>query len=249
MFATFIDAVTTTDLLIFAIWVGASFVQGLCGMGSAMIAIPLMTLFISPHEAILISCLASPFYTTYMCSVHGRHANKKALLTLMISAVPGALLGIFILEILSGKMLQIMLGVTLIVFLIWQLMMNRSKGQESTPLAVLSGLMAGFFGSSISIDGPPIAAYGLYAQWAPKVFLGTLSFCFFIRGGITAVLQAIDGLYSATICHEAILVVLGALLGLAIATPFVRYIKPEMFKHLVRLIILVCAVTSLSQAF
>ena len=44
-------------------WFAGGVVGGATGLGSVMVAMPLMTAFLSPGDAVLVSCIVSPAFT------------------------------------------------------------------------------------------------------------------------------------------------------------------------------------------
>lgn len=240
----FFQTLNTDDWLLALLWIIVSFLQGLCGMGSAMIAIPLMTLMMPVHAAILTCCVSGPFANILMVILHGRHANFQSLWKLVAFTIPGGILGVWIITQVSGTTLQLILATVLFIFLLWQYYGKISKGREHLGLCALSGTAAGLFGASIAIDGPAVAAYGLYAQWKPREFLGTLALFFLLRGFIAFGMQYSAGLYTPEIWHCVAIVVPSSYLGLLLSFPFAKKINPELFRTAVKAIIFLCALMS-----
>ena len=96
---------------------------------------------------------------------------------------------------------------------------------------------------------PPVGAYGLYAGWAPRVFLGTLGVFFIIRASLTCVLQAGAGLYTPEVLRYAAYGLPATVLGTLCAFPFVKRINPEPFRKVLQGIIAIAAIVCIWRAW
>ena len=186
-------------------WFMGGFISGVSGIGGAMFAVPIAAMFIPIQQVIVLSCILNLAMDGMLTAMHFRFCRVRALAPLLAGAIPGSILGLFILRIVPGQDMQGIVGLLLLVFLVWQQFFHiRAKGGESWLVGGLAGCAAGIFGTAISFDGPPIGAYGLYAGWQPRVFLGTLGVFFIIRGALTCALQAYSGFYSPEVIHYAL---------------------------------------------
>ena len=86
-------------------------------------------------------------------------------------------------------------------------------------------------GTSTSFDGPPAAAYGLYAGWPPSVMLGTLGLYYLLRSAFQCFLQGYAGLYTDTVLHYAVWSASAAILGVILAHPVARHLSIDMMRR------------------
>ena len=173
-------------LMVVLAWFAGGFISGASGIGGAMIALPIAALFIPIQDVIALSCILNLAMDGMITAMHFRHCKVRALFPLFAGAIPGSVIGLFILQMVPGSMLQGMTGVLLLLFVLWQIRGAVSpQGGESWIKGGLAGFTSGVLGSAISFDGPPVGAYGLYAGWPPRVFLGTLGVFFVIRASLT----------------------------------------------------------------
>ena len=169
------------SVIVFIAWLLGGFVSGLTGIGGAMLAVPLAAMFIPMHDVILLSCILNLAMDGTLTCMYLRHCRFSALAPLLAGAIPGAFIGLVILQAVSGRILQGGVGLLLLSYVCWQFFARRS-GRERSSWAVgsIAGLGAGVLGTAISFDGPPAGAYALWCGWEPRQALGTLG-VFFVR--------------------------------------------------------------------
>jgi len=231
-------------------WFVGGFISGASGIGGAMIALPFAALFIPIQQVIALSCILNLVMDGMIAAMHFRHCKVRALYPLFAGAIPGSIAGIFILQMIPGSMLQGMTGVLLLAFVLWQRCSGVNQaGQESWLKGSLAGFTSGVLGSAISFDGPPVGAYGLYAGWAPRVFLGTLGIYFIIRASFTCVLQAGAGLYTPYVLHLAAYGLPATMLGTLCAFPVAKKINPVPFRKVLQGIITLAALVCIGRAW
>ena len=115
-------------------------------------------------------------------------------------------------------------------------------------VGVACGFGAGLLGTGIALDGPPMAAFGLAVGWEPRVFLGTVSVFFMLRGIITLVLQWWHGFFTPEVLGMALYGTPGVMLGSLAAFPVVRRINVLLFRRVLLGIIAICGVVCLVRS-
>ena len=237
-------------LMVVLAWFAGGFISGASGIGGAMVALPLAALFIPIQDVIAVSCILNVVMDGSVAALHFRHCKVRALYPLFAGAIPGSIIGLFILQRVPGSVLQGMTGILLLAFVLWQRRAALSpQGRESWFKGGLAGFASGVLGSSISFDGPPVGAYGLYAGWAPRVFLGTLGVFFIIRASLTCVLQAGAGLYTPDVLRYAAYGLPATVLGTLCAFPFAKKINPTLFRKVLQGIIAAAAIVCIWRAW
>ena len=237
-------------LVVVIAWFVGGFVSGASGIGGALFALPLAALFIPFQVVIALSCILNLVMDGMIAAMHFRYCKVRALYPLFAGAIPGSIIGLFILQMVPGSMLQGMTGILLLAFVLWQSRSRLSQtGQESWFKGGLAGFASGVLGSAISFDGPPVGAYGLYAGWTPRIFLGTLGIFFIIRASLTCVLQAGAGLYTPEVLRYAAYGMPATVLGTLCAFPVAKKINPERFRTVLRGIIAAAALVCIWRAW
>jgi len=236
-------------IVVVCAWFMGGFISGVSGIGGAMFAVPIAAMFIPIQQVIVLSCILNLAMDGTLTALHFRFCRVGALGPLLAGTIPGSVAGLFILQMVPGQILQGSVGVLLLIFLLWQQFFRiREKGTESWLVGGLAGCAAGVFGTAISFDGPPVGAYGLYAGWQPRVFLGTLGVFFMLRGTLTCALQAYSGFYSPEVIQYALYGFPVTMLGTFCAFPVAKRINPDAFRNILKAVIAAAAIACVYRA-
>jgi uncharacterized membrane protein YfcA len=238
------------SLLVAACWFAGGFVSGLTGIGGAMVAVPVAAMFIPMHEVIPLSCLLNVAMDGSLAVLYFRHCRVSALSPLLLGAIPGSFAGLYILQMVSGNVLQGSVGLLLIFYVWWQKVAKAGSRKKDSWLAGgAAGFGAGMLGTAISFDGPPAGAYALYRGWEPQEVLGTLGIFFIIRSTFTCILQAYAGFYTPTVLGYAMWGGPAVILGVLCAFPVVKRIRVEQFRKALMAVIGAAGIVCLWRAF
>ena len=237
-----------TETVIFLASFLGSFVGGLCGIGGYMVIIPIVAQVLPIQTTILVCCVAGPVMCSMLCLRYGKHCRWRSLAPLLGGVVPGTFAGVWIISVVPGAALQLLLALVLLGFLLWQRIGHGTRGRESWQLGGVAGFTSGLLGASVSVDGPPVGAYGLYVGWAPQAFLGTMGMFYFSRSLFAFGVQAMAGLYTAEILWFAVFGIVGGMVGTIATFPLVKRINVVMFRKAVMAVIFVAALSCLWHA-
>ncbi len=235
-----------SDLFIIgAAWFIGAFVNGLTGMGGTLIALPLITLFVSSKTVILISFIASIMVGLLTLFLYWRYIDIKEVLGFWLPAVPGIFIGVWTLKIVDIELLDLLLCIIIVLHIVVQLIQDW-LGTCMAPRAVMKyvcGFVAGFFGGSIGINGPIMAMYAslmcLEKNKARGFFTSST-----IASFVSLCVVVSNGLITEDILLDASWVAPAAVLGFLCAWPLAKRIRQETF-HNALLILLGVAAFSL----
>ena len=160
-------------------WIAlAVFMLGLSkgGFGGAgtPIALPLMSLGLSPELAL--GAMLPILMTMDAISVgaHRKDLHGPTIKFALLGAVPGVIVGAFLVAFVSSKIIGGAVGVLAILFAI-QSMAKLQPASENMPdwVGGLLGGLAGLTSTLAHAGGPPIHAYLVSRSFEPKVFVAT----------------------------------------------------------------------------
>ncbi len=206
-----------TPLLISIIFLLAGFIQGMTGFGSALVAIPLLSLFLDVKDAVPLCILNSLVITTYLSLKMKKHLDAKKIVPLCVAAVPGIIVGSTILEKISSTIIRVCLGVLLIIYSIYSLFSRPRQRKLHTLWSYVAGFSSGAIGAAFSAGGPPTIVYTTLNNWSKDEIKATLSGFFLFNSYLIATVHAVKGLTSIEIFSyfmiSAPVVLLGTVLG------------------------------------
>lgn len=221
------------------IWAAAGFVNGISGMGAALMAVPFMTLFMDIQLIVPLSCLMVTVLSSTLAIKYRSEFHIKIILPALVCAVPGAFLGTQVLQILSSHVLECIMAVFLLVYVAWNCVQKYEPKEErnSAFIGGLSGFFSGFFGSTISFTGPPLAMYILYTGWKQQKALGALGSALIIITGTSCISHYFAGLYTKEFLHYLSIGVPAGVLGMLLSFPFIKYITQKTFRKILLVVI------------
>jgi len=174
----------------------STLIRSTLGFGNALIAMPLLVLLIGVKEAAPLVALAGLLIALIMLIREWRDLAWKDTLVLLISSVLGLPLGLFLLEALPENIVQIILGLILISFGIYNLAGIKLPVLENRYLAVPFGFLAGILGGAYNANGPPIVIYGVMRGWDKAAFRASLQGFFFVSSVMIVAGHGLSGFWT-----------------------------------------------------
>lgn len=206
-----------TPLFISIIFLLAGFTQGISGFGSALVAIPLLSLIIDIKSAVPLCILNSLVITTYLSIKMRKHLDTKKILPLCVAAVPGIIAGSTILKQVSSSIIKGSLGVLLVTYSVYSLLTNPNPRKLHNAWSYFAGFLSGAIGAAFSAGGPPTIIYTTLNDWKKDTIKATLSGFFLFNSYLIAIVHAVQGLTTIEIFTyfmiSAPFVLLGTVLG------------------------------------
>jgi len=120
------------------IWLIAGFVNGLSGMGAALVAVPLLSLFIDMQIIIPLSCIMVTLVCALLAWHFREHCDLKSMRPLIYSSLPGAIIGAYILKYVPTVYLQIGMSLFLISYVAWSLSYRQVCATQKEKNAILN---------------------------------------------------------------------------------------------------------------
>jgi uncharacterized protein len=173
---------------------GAGYIQGLSGFGSVLLSLPLLALFLDIREAIPLVNLMGVILTVMLIVQLRAHWDWGKIMPLLVGALTGIPVGVYLLKRMDPAHVQIILGLVLVAYAIYGLLFKLPVGRVGGPWAYLFGFFAGGLGGAISASGPSVIVYTSLQAWSKDQIKVTLQGFFIISGLLIGVFQAANGL-------------------------------------------------------
>lgn len=160
----------------------ASFFATVSGFGFALVATPLLSLFMDAKEAVVLVLLAG-FVLRIITMVRNSTAFEwDTVLLVTAGSLIGIIPGSVALKVIRIEQLEIFLGVILLAatFLMGRRIEFRIANKTLGRLA--AGILSGFFGSATSVSGPPLVLYFLNENMEKDLMRANMIWCFGLNG-------------------------------------------------------------------
>lgn len=233
------SGITMYEAFFFFIWFLAGFITGVSGLGAAMVAVPLLSLFIDLHTIIPVSNCLVVVLCLEIGYIYRKGILKKELSGMLIGSLPGLVLGTYILMIIPAPVLLLSIGIVMAGFVLWQFLhkIPAESGNPSSMKAMFAGFVSGILTTSITFSGPPCAVYALHARWTQKQTLATLN----TFAALSSILGVITYVFTDLLTRELLFwIVLGTpavTLGILLSIPVNRYINVSLFRMILLVVI------------
>lgn len=186
-------------LLLCVVAFGAGFIQGLSGFGSVLLSLPLLALFLDIKTVIPVVALFGEALTIFLLVQLRRHWDWKKIYPLFYGSIPGIPVGVVLLARTDGQLLQFIIGIVLIVYALYGLLLKQAVVTMGKFWAYAFGFVAGFLGGAVSAAGPPVIVYTSLQPWTKDQIKVTLQGFFVVSGMIVVTCQAVGGLVTGRV--------------------------------------------------
>ena len=209
-----IEMLTTTELLFCALTLlAAYFVRGITGFGSALVAVPLLSLLLPVTVVVPVVILLD-----YLSSLsHGVHHRKQVLWREIFPLTPFTLMGIvtalYLMKTVEPGALTLALGIFVMLYALYSLLQIKPQ-QGSRLWAVPLGFLAGLVGTTFGTGGPFVVIYLPLRQLDKLTFRGTSAVIFLIDGGMRLVGYTLSGFFNQDLLLWTLLSIPLAVVGM-----------------------------------
>jgi uncharacterized membrane protein YfcA len=237
-------------LLIGAIWLGAGLIQGLTGFGAALVAVPLLSLFLDLQLVVPLSTLHGVTITLCL-SWQLRHSlSLKKIGPLLLGCVPGVVFGVTLLKYADPVAMKLMLGVMVTSFAIYALLSRPVLERKLLPFwAYVAGFATGAITSAFSTGGPPTIIYSTLAGWSKDTIKATLSGFFLCAGLLASGSHLVAGLTTFTVAKYYAMTLPFVLLGVWVGSYFYQRINHKLYLKAVFSCLAIMGLVLASSAF
>jgi uncharacterized membrane protein YfcA len=170
------------QVLIGIIFFLTSLIYTIFGFGYSMLAIPLLSMIISPKLAISLTIFLGLYLSSWLVYTTFKDVRFKKIINLVIGCVLGVPLGTWVLSIVEPNVIKIYVNVIIILTVFFVIFKKNTKKCFSNEglMRLIVGFLSGFLGSSTGISGPPVIMFGLRHDRNNKEFRANLIMYFAI---------------------------------------------------------------------
>lgn len=227
---------------------GAAFVGTISGFGFALLIVPPLSFVVGPKEAVVLSNVLGVSWLATMFVRLRRDVEWGSALPLMVAAFCGMPFGLLVLEVVPGRVLQVVLGVNVLVA-IFLLSKGVRVNTQSRIFDGVAGFVSGVLNTSTSMNGPPIVLHLQNKGLAPGPFRATIAAFFVVSAIVTLALYAASGRVGEYELKAVVLGLPGLGLGYLGGSFIVGRMNAGQFRKFVMAVLVASAIMALAGAF
>jgi len=232
-----------------AILLLAYFVRGITGVGSGLIAVPLLALFLPLKFAVPLVLLLDFTASVVMSGFNSKRVRWAEIAVLLPFGALGVVLGTTLLTNLPPKPMLITLAILVFVFSLRSLLNLHGNKVVSRGWAVPAALTGGTVGALFGTGGPPYIIYLTHRIREKSELRASFSALFMFDGLMRIISFLIAGLLMTAHVWLAYLAALPLMLGALYLGGRVHVgLAPAQITRLVGVLLLVSSVTLLTKA-
>lgn len=226
-------------LLTALIFFGATLISATFGFGSALFAMPLLTLLLGISTAAPLFALVGPTISSIILVRNWRLVDVASTWRLVSATLLGIPVGVWLVTQVPSAIVTRLLGLFLAGFGLHRLVNWRLLKLNSPRWAALFGFVAGVLGGAYNTNGPPIVIYGEMRRWSPTQFRATLQ-SYFLPAGLGIMgSHALAGLWNERIFQLYGVSLPGILVAIAIGGWINQRLPTERFRTWLAVLLIV----------
>ncbi len=220
-------------ILLTAVIFVASVVQGLSGFGSALVSMPLLTLFLGVKTVAPMVALYCLVITVIIFIQLREHFSVRYFLPLIVGAVFGVPVGIYFLKHFDERIVKYLMGIILIGYSLYSLFWQRIRYTVGSKWGYLFGFISGCLGGAFNTTGPPVVIYTTLKPWNKHEIKVTMQSYFVVCNILIVTMHVINGLTTVMVLKYFLWCMPPMAVGLWVGTHFYNRINQEMFHRII----------------
>ena len=154
----------------------ATLIRSAFGFGEALVAVPLLALWLPLRIAAPLAVLISITIALVVVAQDHRKIHLRSVGWLTLATVFGIPLGLALLTSSHQSIVKGTLALIIMAFAAYSLIGDKPPElhDDSKPWLLGCGFVAGILGGAYGMNGPPLAIYGAMRRWSAQHFRATL---------------------------------------------------------------------------
>jgi len=185
----------------------ATFVRSAFGFGEALVAVPLLALYLPLKVAAPLAVLISITIAAVVVAQDWRKIHFRSTGWLFGSTLFGIPFGLLLLTSSHQRAVRVGLAGVILAFCLYSLIGRKPPElkQDSAPWLLGCGFCAGVLGGAYGMNGPPLVIYGAMRRWSAQHFRATLQGYFLPASLVGMASFWAGGLWTRTVNHYYLL--------------------------------------------
>jgi uncharacterized membrane protein YfcA len=226
----------------------AGFIQGFSGFGSVLLYLPLLALFMDVKTAIPLVAMMGVLLTILLLVPLWKDLEWDRIWPLLVGALPGVPLGVYILKSLNGRLILIFLGSILVCYSLYSLFFKVVHRELGRKWAYFTGFLSSCFGGAFSAAGPPVIVYVSVQPWRKELIKVTLQGFYFVSGLMVISAQAVTGMVTDRVLELFFYSLAPLTIGTYAGHFFFGKIREETYRRVILILLLCLGLFTIWQA-
>ena len=229
----------------------ASLIRSTFGFGEALVAVPLLALFLPLQVAVPLAVMLSIAIALLVVIQDHRHIHIQSAKWLILYALPGIPIGLYLMLQLKEGLTKAALGILICLFALYSIL--RKKQAKNTKdhrgWLVICGLLSGILGGAYGLNGPPLVYYGDKQGWSAQHFRATLQAYFLPASTLALLGYFMQSMVTATVFHYFLIALPSTIIAVYIGRWLNKKFTTTSFFKLVYIFLLLLGIVLLWHIF
>lgn len=215
--------------------IGASFVQRTTGFGFGIFIMTMLpALMPSYGEATTLSGILAMTTSLIIVIQKRQYIVWERLLPILITFIVVSTGAVFLLTKMEYRVLNLLLGVTLIaVSIYFAFFSRRIRVKPNLPTQVVAGGVSGLMGGFFGMQGPPAVLYFVSAENDKEHYLAMTQTYFLLGNVLMTIVRACNGFFTSTVAMGYIYGIGGVVIGNIIGAYVFRHLSGPVLKYVI----------------
>jgi uncharacterized membrane protein YfcA len=214
------------------------FLQGVVGFGMALVAMPLLAMFMDISTAAPLIAVIGILAKVLLLLYYRKEVSFRPVLGLSAASLVFIPVGVAALKYLNKELSMVILGLVIVSYALYSLFHFRLPDFDKPFWMVLFGSIGGFLGGAFNTAGPPIIMYANSKDWTPQEFKSNLQGYALLTGIFTVISHWFNGNLTAEVFHGFVVSTPAVVLAVAAAVSLDKFINKEIFRTAVLVVLL-----------
>ena len=225
----------------------AATVQLSAGFGFGLAAVPLLSVVLDPHDAVVVALGLATFTNSYQAFTGRHEADRPVIARLLAGAAVGLPLGLLIFRLADNQVLGIVIGAAVLVAVV-VIAAGLDLRHVGPGLDVGAGLLSGALTMSAGINGPPLVFVLQARHFPPDRFRATITAVFAVLDIVSIIVFAAIGDLDSDVLVAIAVSLPGLAVGAVAGISLRRHLDPPRFRRLVLTLLTVAGISAIAAA-
>lgn len=209
----------TLTLMSVAIFFGSA-THRCTGIGSLLIAAPVLSAGLGPHDGVATANWLGLFISLTILGAKWRLVDIGSVVRLTVGAAAATPVALIVIGVVARPELTVLVGtLTLLAVLLSAMPLQNTRITNSSS-GLAFGALSGFMNVTAASGGPPVAAYAALKRWEPARSVPTMQLFFLVSNAIAVLVKEPPSLPVGVLSAFVVAAALGLATGAKIASSY-----------------------------